>query len=140
MPLLPSRREGRFARDIDETSRLHHLLRSPAVVLGADEAEGGAAHGGVGMEEEDLEEGLYLNHDAGWINLGANCVVEIDDFSKLTQRKYTLVTFVGSGAKDLRGSAPRLADDAPTDWRLRLSANKKTLRLVRNEGTILLLR
>ena len=89
---------------------------------------------------EDLEEGLYLKHDAGWISLGANCVVEIDDFSKLTQRKYTLVKFVGDNAKDLRGSAPRLADDAPTDWRLRLSANKKTLTLVHNEGTILLLR
>ena len=93
---------------------------------------------------QDLEQGLHLNHDTGWINLGEDCVVEIDDFSMLTQRKYTLLTFVNEGTpnypKGLKGSAPRLADGAPTGWRLRLSSDKKTLRLVHDEGTILLLR
>ena len=94
---------------------------------------------------EDLEQGLCLTHDCGYITLGDGVVVEIDDFSKLTQRKYTLLKFEYNGTQSgddnyLHGSAPRLAEGAPVGWKLRLSANKKTLTLVRNEGTILLLR
>ena len=94
---------------------------------------------------QDLEQGLSLTNLCGSVHLEDGCVVEIDDFSKLTQRKYRLLTFMGRAgretqAKELKGSAPRLAEGAPVGWKLRLSANKKKLTLVHDEGTTLLLR
>ena len=85
---------------------------------------------------QDLEQGLYLTQDAGSLNLVDGCVVEVDDFSALTQDRYTLVTFEGTGKLP---TTPQLPAEVAREWSVRYLSGSKMLILRRRKNLGLLI-
>lgn len=92
---------------------------------------------------QDLEQGLYIEHDTGRLKMLSDCVVEIDDLDALTGDVYTLVLLTKDHSNNYLDGTPKFAADvaaANPRWRLHLAANKKKLTLRRLKGAVFSLR
>ena len=88
---------------------------------------------------QDLEKGLFLNHDAGKLHLKdeEGCVVEIDNLDQLTKDRYKLLVFSGTGM--LYGT-PKLAAADQDKWSLVYLEESKTLMLRRRHYGAIIVR